>query len=170
MKFPMPHPLPLNPTQGPVAPKLLSNQFNSIQLYRIVQKKARKSTVGAEIEPHCNQCIARRETRRNVQHFPAKFVGRWLLQVSIRHKYPLGKIDIPMTDFMQDSWNNQNAGHNSAKLLACHFIVLFDSSTSLFSLTGITDILFLSDRYLPKLCYDRWKHLDVMSREVLNQS
>ena len=47
----MPHPLPLNPTQGPVARKLLSNQ-----LYRIVQEKARKSTVGAEIERHCDRC------------------------------------------------------------------------------------------------------------------
>ena len=46
----MPHPLPLNPTQGPAraARKLLSNQ-----LYRIVQEKARKDTVGAEIERHC---------------------------------------------------------------------------------------------------------------------
>ena len=47
----MPHPLPLNPTQGPVACKLLSNQ-----LYRIVQYKARKDTVGAEIESHCDRC------------------------------------------------------------------------------------------------------------------
>ena len=47
----MPHPLPLNPTQGPVACKLLSNQ-----LYRIVQENARKSTVGAEIERHCDRC------------------------------------------------------------------------------------------------------------------
>ena len=47
----MPHPLPLNPTQGPVASKLLSNQ-----LYRIVQEKARKSTVGAEIKRHCDRC------------------------------------------------------------------------------------------------------------------
>ena len=47
----MPHPLPLNPTQGPVARKLLSNQ-----LYRIVQEKARKDTVGAEIERHCDRC------------------------------------------------------------------------------------------------------------------
>jgi len=47
----MPHPLPLNPTQGPVACKLLSNQ-----LYRIVQEKARKDTVGAEIERHCDRC------------------------------------------------------------------------------------------------------------------
>jgi len=38
--------------------------------------------------------IARRKTRRNARHYPAKFVGRrWLLQVSIRHKYPFGKID-----------------------------------------------------------------------------
>ena len=49
----MPHPLPLNPTQGPVARKLLSNQ-----LYRIVQEKARKNTVGAEIKRHCNQCTS----------------------------------------------------------------------------------------------------------------
>ena len=47
----MPHPLPLNPTQGPVARKLLSNQ-----LYRIVQEKARKDTVGAEIERHFDRC------------------------------------------------------------------------------------------------------------------
>jgi len=51
----LPHPLPLNPTQaqsqGPVASKLLSNQLDSI-----VQEKARKSTVGAEIERHCDRC------------------------------------------------------------------------------------------------------------------
>ena len=34
----MPHPLPLNPTQGPVTRKLLRNL-----LYRIVQEKARKT-------------------------------------------------------------------------------------------------------------------------------
>ena len=63
----MPHPLPLNLTQGPVACKLLSNQ-----LYRIVQEKARKSTVGAEIERHCNRCaslegklVEMRKIRRN---------------------------------------------------------------------------------------------------------
>ena len=47
----MPHPLPLNPRQGPVASKLLINQ-----LYRIDQEKAQKSTVGAEIERHSGRC------------------------------------------------------------------------------------------------------------------
>ena len=83
-------------------------------------------------------------------------VHRWnensptFLQVSIRHKYPFGQIDVPMTDFMQDLWNDRYAGHNSLKFVGMpyycsesikHFIFQFDRYK------GHVSLSFQSDRY-----------------------
>ena len=99
-------PTAINPTPGPVARKLLNNQ-----LYRFFQEKARKCIVGAEIERHCDRCSSLEgklvEMRDTFQRNLSEEGGwHWLLQVSIRHKYPFGKIDVPMADFMQDLRND----------------------------------------------------------------
>ena len=79
--------------------------------------------MGAEIERHCDICALLEgklvEMRDTFQRNLSEEGGCY--RVSIRHKYPFGKIDVPMTDFMQHLWNDRNTGHNSAKFVGMQF-------------------------------------------------
>ena len=110
--------------------------------------------MGAEIERHCDRCIAGRKTRRKARHFlqVGKFVGKGGCD-----KYPFSKSIHsaqvqwdPVTDLKQDSSRYRTLFrvsetcqclHHDAILFFLTWITgIMMATTSFFNLTGIKDM------------------------------